>query len=270
MRAGPTLACLAILAGCSGEADFSGAIETQILPAEKYEQQIRTIDRLVFQDKPIGEDGARTLEATLDDVAARVCTKCDSRFLRLESLELKLLAKKAGRVAPDSNGFALQNDWMRIRNNLFDDRAWFARSARDLEEIPAQTETEPVKEQKQVVVRTVPPRRTLTGNWRVVAILANGQPRQDAEISGSTWTFDPPRLIMHDGTGHETVYNYNEEAGYISVMTPSGQEGWMKFELGDGGLRVAFFDGLSGKPESFDPVPGRKDPLLIVVRLVPV
>jgi hypothetical protein len=270
MRAGLILACLAVLAGCSGEADFSGAIETQILPAERYEPEIRSIDRLVFQEKPIGENGARTLEAILDDVSARVCTKCDSKFLRLESLELKLLAKRAGRLAPDGTGAALQNDWMRIRNNLFDDRAWFARSARDLDEIPAQTETESLQAQKQVVVRTAPPRRTLTGIWRVVSIVANGQPRQDDEISGSTWTFDPPRLIMRDGNGHETVYNFNEDEGYISVMTPTGQEGWMKFELDGDGLRVAFFDGLAGKPESFEPVPGRRDPLLVVVRLARV
>jgi hypothetical protein len=30
----------------------------------------------------------------------------------------------------------LPNQWTRIRNNLFDDRSWFARSAADLEPAP--------------------------------------------------------------------------------------------------------------------------------------
>jgi hypothetical protein len=30
----------------------------------------------------------------------------------------------------------LPQQWMRIRNNLFDDRSWFARNAADLEQVP--------------------------------------------------------------------------------------------------------------------------------------
>jgi len=44
----------------------------------------------------------------------------------------------------------------------------------------------------------------------------------------------------------------------------------MKYELKEGALRVAFFDGLRGRPTSFSAVPGQKDPLLVIVRLRPI
>ncbi|HSP15039.1 MAG TPA: hypothetical protein VLV78_09825 [Thermoanaerobaculia bacterium] len=264
MRFPAAIVCVALLAGCGVEADFSGSLQTQTLVAERYEQEIKTIDRFVFEEKPLGEDGARNLENVLHGLSGRVCTRCDSKFLKVESLELQLLAKRAGRLAPNGTGASLQNDWMRIRNNLFDDRAWFARSARDLDYASSEQ-----PEPKRIVARAAaPPQRTLTGRWRAVSILANGQPRTDAELSGSIWTFDPPRLIVRDLAGHETTYNFNEEDGYLSVMTVSGKEGWMKFDLGEEGLRIAFFDGLGGKPEAFEPPPDWRDPMLVAVRLV--
>jgi len=61
----------------------------------------------------------------------------DSRFITIEVLELKRLASMAKRFPPDAPRTTLQNEWMRIRNNLFDDRSWFARSSRDLDAEPS-------------------------------------------------------------------------------------------------------------------------------------
>lgn len=53
-------------------------------------------------------------------------------------------------------------------------------------------------------------------------------------------------------------------------MTPAAEEGWMLYERGEDGLRVAFYDGLGAKPTAFETDPSRQDPSLVVVRLVPV
>lgn len=113
-------------------------------------------------------------------------------------------------------------------------------------------------------------RETLTGRWQVVSIVANGEPREDEEITGSVWSFDPPRLTIREANGRETTYNFVPDGGYLEVMTPFGEQGWMKYELSGTSLRVAFYDNLKGKPASFDPEPGRKDPLLVVVHFTAV
>jgi len=128
---------VATLAGCQGDADFSDAApKTITLSAEEYQPDIMTIDRLVFEEKPFGFERRQELAAKLQTLARRIREKMDSQFLELESLELKRLAEMAKGLDPDSPRAPLQNQWMRIRSNLFDDRAWFARSAADLEPIP--------------------------------------------------------------------------------------------------------------------------------------
>jgi len=123
------------LSGCSGDADFSDAMPAPVtLSAEKFQAEIMEIDRLVFGPGPLGDARLHDLAGRLDALAARVKASGDSRFLLIESLELKRLAS-GSKSLPDvpAARTSLQNNWMRIRNNLFDDRAWFARSAADLE-----------------------------------------------------------------------------------------------------------------------------------------
>jgi hypothetical protein len=129
-----------VLAGCSGDADFSGVIpDPPVLAAEEYRKEIVAIDRLVFEPGPVDAARRGALAEQLDALAARVRTEGDSRFLALESLELRRLALGAGSVPPDGIPEPFATGWIRIRNNLFDDRSWFARNAADLEpaEAPA-------------------------------------------------------------------------------------------------------------------------------------
>jgi hypothetical protein len=127
----------ATLAACQGNVDFSDvAPKTITLSAEEYQPEIMAIDHLVFEEKPFGFERRQELAAKLQALARRIREKMDSQFLELESLELKRLAETAKRLDPDSPRASLENQWMRIRSNLFDDRAWFARSAADLEPIP--------------------------------------------------------------------------------------------------------------------------------------
>jgi len=280
------LTCAVLLAGCNVEADFSDQLKTETLVAEQYQQEIAAIDRLVFAETPLGDEGVAALEKDLNDVAARITVgKPDSKFLKLESLELRHLANLAKRLSPSGTGARLQNDWMRIRNNLFDDRAWFARSAKDLEYAatvvpppaaatatanPPESAPEPAPaEVPQATIADREPRKALTGKWQVVSMLANGEPRTDDELTGSIWTFDPPRLTLQAQGGKTTTYNATADGRYLDVSDPNGESGAMIYEFVDNGLRVGFFDGLKGKPSSFDPPP-QKDPMLIVVRLVPV
>jgi len=128
----------ASLAACQGNADFSDvAPKTITLSAEEYQQDIMAIDRLVFEEKPFVFQRRQALVAQLQAFARRIREKMDSQFLELESLELRRLAEMAKGLAPDSPRTSLENQWMRIRSNLFDDRAWFARSAADLSPVSA-------------------------------------------------------------------------------------------------------------------------------------
>jgi hypothetical protein len=124
----------ATLFSCRGDADFSDAApKTIVLSAEEYREDITAIDRLIFESRPWDYQRQGALATRLEKLARRIREKVDSRFLELESLELKKLAEMAKGLPSESLPRALPDQWMRIRNNLFEDRAWFARSAADLE-----------------------------------------------------------------------------------------------------------------------------------------
>jgi hypothetical protein len=244
VRYAVALLCVAVLAGCKADADFSDNLRVDQLPAEDYRGEIASIDRFLFRTTPLAGNDARDLEQIIDGLATRVANADkSSRFLKLESLELQLLAKRAGRLS-GATGSQLQDNWMRIRNNVFDDRAWFVRSANDLDYA--------AKEVPDVSA-------ALNGRWRLTSILANGAPRDDAELTDSIWTFDLPRLTIQDRSGKTKTYTCAVEENYLAL-----DEGSIRFEANEDGLRLAFFDGLKGKPKSFEPSPG---PLLVVVQL---
>ena len=267
-----------LLAGCNIEADFGDALETEILPAEEYQQEIVAIDQLLFREEALGAEGVTKLETTIEGLAARVRAHSDSKFIKLETLELKLLAKHAARLSPSASGAPLQNDWMRIRNNLFDDRAWFARSSADLEAIaemlppPAEEATEVEEESRSPVLEPVDakPRDEVIGRWQVVEMWINGKPSDDPELGRSVWSFEPPRIVIREAAGRETIYGYVPEEKFLRISTPSADEGWMRYELTAEGLRLAFYDNLKGRPRGFQPDPQQPDPALVVLKLVAV
>ncbi len=134
-RTGAAAALLAlVLGGCSGDADFSAVAPTPVtLSAEEYREAITDVDRLVFGTGAVDEVRRGALAKALDEMAVRVKATSDSRYLLLESLELRRLAAGARRLSSEEVPTPFANEWMRIRSNLFDDRSWFARSAADLE-----------------------------------------------------------------------------------------------------------------------------------------
>ncbi len=132
---------LAGLESCRGDADFSDAIKgVTTLSAETYRADIQEIGRLVFENARVTKDRRAGLARKLDDLSRRVSGEgkaAKSRFLALESLEIARLAEVSKVLAEKPPPPILQNNWMRLRANLFDDQAWMARRAADLAPLAA-------------------------------------------------------------------------------------------------------------------------------------
>jgi hypothetical protein len=118
---------------CQVDADFSDAMPAPVtLKAEDFQGEIEALDRLVFAPGPLTPARREELGRRFEALAARVKASGKSKFLLIESLELRRMGSVSKDLPADAPKTALQNNWMRIRSNLFDDRAWFARSAADL------------------------------------------------------------------------------------------------------------------------------------------
>ena len=129
--------CVAGAWACRGNADFSDAMPAPVtLSAEEYRPEITEIDRLVFAEGPFDETRRDSLAGKLDRLARRMKTSSDSRFIAIEALEVRRLARVAKRAPAKPPPSMLSDQWMRIRSNVFDDRSWFARRAADLEPAP--------------------------------------------------------------------------------------------------------------------------------------
>lgn len=100
--------------------------------ADDYRGEITVIDRLVFSPKAYDEARRNQLATELQGLASRVTAGSDSRFLKVEADELRTLASLAQHIPAHAPRDHLQENWMRIRNNLFEDRYWMARSAADI------------------------------------------------------------------------------------------------------------------------------------------
>jgi hypothetical protein len=103
------------------------------LNADDYRQEIADIDRLLFSSKPYDESRRDKLASTLEGLATHITSGSDSRFLKMEASEIRILAALAKHTSASGPRDSLENNWMRIRNNLFEDRYWMARSAADVE-----------------------------------------------------------------------------------------------------------------------------------------
>jgi hypothetical protein len=103
------------------------------LNADDYRREITDIDRLLFSSKPYDDSRRDKLAGSLEGLATRVTAGSDSRFLKVEASEIRTLASLAKHTSASAPRDSLENNWMRIRNNLFEDRYWMARSAADLE-----------------------------------------------------------------------------------------------------------------------------------------
>jgi hypothetical protein len=122
---------LVVMFGCS--VDLSKQLpEPVTLNADDYRKEITDIDRLLFSTKPYDDARRTQLAATLEGLASRITGGSESRFLKMEASEIRTLASLAKHTSASDPRDHLEENWMRIRNNLFEDRSWMARSAADL------------------------------------------------------------------------------------------------------------------------------------------
>lgn len=258
--------------------DLGAQLQIVTLNADEYREPIVALDRLVFEDQPMDDRRRAELEGKLEDLAQRVEAISGSRFLTIEAAELRKLASLLKGITPQDR----QNQWMRIRNNLFDDRSWFARSAADLEPLSASPQAEPgivnTATEPSASTRALPPltRNDLQGRWRVRDLSGNGRPMADPELSNAVWTFDADQLVIEGSTTPSSRYKFtklSDDRGDALRLVPNAsnavatERGWMIYEFGERELRLAFYDGLGGRPEGFLPRTGKSDPMLIVLTL---
>jgi uncharacterized protein (TIGR03067 family) len=280
---GAALVAVCASLGCSGDADFSDAVgEITTLPAEEYQAEILELDRLAFEPTAMDDARRAKLGARFEALARRVKAAGDTRFLTLESLELRQLAAASKRMPAEQ----IQNQWMRIRNNLFDDRAWFARSAADLDDVAAYvptpspavpTEAPAIAVDESEPTRRVtagpPPAPELEGLWTIVEITSNGKANPDQELFGATLEIRGDRFRLDRGRGHVQEYPFivlRDAAGSAIYLQNDpgarGENGWVLYEVSNGVLRMALYDGLGKRPSGFT-APEGTEPELIVLRL---
>jgi uncharacterized protein (TIGR03067 family) len=276
--------------GCQGDADFSDAMPAAVtLNADEYRREITDIDRLVFAQGPFDASRRESLGGRLEELAQRTKASSDSRFIAIEVLEVRRLAEVAKRAPANPPPQMLSNQWMRIRANVFDDRSWFARSAADLEEVPA-CEPSPMpvaagKPASEAVAAATPGPSAnvsaapsgLNGRWRVKELYGDGKPTHDKDLSGSLWVFAGEELAMSSPAGTAVryavtpIHDSRGSALLLRAREPVEgrlETGWLIYEIAGETLTVAFHDGLGERPAGFEPTPGRREPMLVKAVLV--
>ena len=104
----------------------------------------------------------------------------------------------------------------------------------------------------------------------------NGKETGDPSLLGGTWTFKGNELSLQSpqkGKARFTLELDTEATPKAFQLTPvepaTETSGWMLFSREGANLKIAFYDNLQGRPESFEPRSARAEPELIVVTLSP-
>jgi len=252
-------------------------IESQfvILNADEYKQEITEIDRLVFEEQPMTKIWHGELAMGLETLVHRMTmNNPDSRFIAIEAQELRQLSELASKDAPRTT---IQNHWMRIRNNVFDDRSWFARSAADLEPLNNSASSQEAPQHRAdpfvpVEHMSEETKQTLEGRWRVKALFADGKPTFDPELANSLWMFNRNHLYISGSKSSLSHYTFTDSYGALNLEpdpsnTGPTEQGWMNYEFDGADLKVAFYDGLGERPEGFTPPAGKHEKLFLVAIL---
>jgi len=118
--------------------------------------------------------------------------------------------------------------------------------------------------------------QALQGSWDVVSATMNGKAARDASLLEGHWTFKGNELNLQspkEGTARFTLKldaKAQPNAFQLMPVEPAVEaSGWMLYSREGEKLKVAFYDNLQGRPESFEPRSPRSEPELIVVTLIP-
>ena len=104
----------------------------------------------------------------------------------------------------------------------------------------------------------------------------NGRECDQAFLLEGHWTFKGNELILQSpqkGKVRATLAmdaTSRPQAFQVTPVEPATEKsGWMLFSREGANLKIAFYDNLNGRPESFEPRDPRAEPELIVVTLSP-
>jgi uncharacterized protein (TIGR03067 family) len=118
--------------------------------------------------------------------------------------------------------------------------------------------------------------QALQGSWSVVSATMNGRECRDASILESGWLFKGNELFLQSPQKGKVRFalkmdtNAELKAFHLTPVEPANEvSGWMLFSREGQSLKIAFYDNLQGRPESFEPREPRSKPELIVVTLSP-
>lgn len=116
--------------------------------------------------------------------------------------------------------------------------------------------------------------QALHGSWVVAGATMNGKPARDASLLSGNWTFRGNELNLESPQKGKARFTLKPDAKakafQLTPVEPASEaSGWMLFSREEANLKLAFYDNLEGRPDSFEPRdPGAK-PVLIVVTLSP-
>jgi uncharacterized protein (TIGR03067 family) len=118
--------------------------------------------------------------------------------------------------------------------------------------------------------------RELRGSWGVVKATMNGKESRDASLLDGTWTFLGNELVLQSPQKGKVRFTLKMDskakpkAFHLTAVEPASEgSGWMLFSREGDRLKIALYDNLKGRPESFEPRTPRSEPELIVVTLSP-
>jgi uncharacterized protein (TIGR03067 family) len=116
--------------------------------------------------------------------------------------------------------------------------------------------------------------QALHGSWAVTNATMNGRPARDVSLLSGNWTFRGNELNLESpqkGKARFTLkLDAKAKAFQLTPVEPATEaSGWMLFSREGANLKLAFYDNLEGRPESFEPRTPRAKPELIVVTLSP-
>lgn len=118
--------------------------------------------------------------------------------------------------------------------------------------------------------------QALQGSWGVAKATMNGKETRHASIPAGNWTFKGDKLNLQSpqkGKARFTLKLDGEAAFKAFQITPvepaTEASGWMLVSREGENLKIAFYDNLQGRPQSFEPGGPRAEPELIVVALSP-
>lgn len=123
---------------CSMDTSFTALANITPVDPERYHASITAVDQEIFTSGLLDDARRESLSSRLQALASEIDIHEGGKPVVHFASELRTLARLAERLRADLpiEDSQLQDQWMRIRNSVFDDASWFARSEADLHRPP--------------------------------------------------------------------------------------------------------------------------------------